>query len=436
MIVAKFGGSSVADASQFKKVKSIVEANPERKVIVSSACGKRNKSDNKMTDLLYLIHAHLEYLVSCKDLYNTICERFIYIRNELGLSFKIEDELAKLESELVKGISKDYLVSRGEYLTSLLLADYLGYKFVDAKDVIMFNYDGTIDFEKTSVMVNEAYNKFGKILVPGFYGASPDGSIKLMSRGGSDITGAILARVLEADLYENWTDVSGFLMADPRIINNPKEIENITYSELRELSYMGASVLHEDAIYPVKDANIPIRILNTNKPESNGTTIVDNIPNDDKGSMVTGIAGKKNFTIFTLYKYNCSNEVGVLRKALEVFEKYNISIEHCPSSIDNFSIVVSSSAVEKCIYELTSDLKKAIGADEIKVTNNISLIAVVGRNMASQTGASGRLFKTLGDNKVNIRMIAQGSDEINIIIGVENESYNKAIEVIYEAFKG
>lgn len=434
MIVCKFGGSSVASSEQFKKVKNIVGLNQERKVIVCSASGKRNKTDNKITDLLYLTYAHLQYSVSCKDLFDTIKKRFINIEKELDLKTNITVDLEALENELTARISNDYLVSRGEYLTSILLADYLGYKFIDAKDIIIFNYDGTVDFEKSQLLARAAIDKYTNIVVPGFYGAMFDGSIHVMKRGGSDITGSILARVLEADCYENWTDVSGILMADPSIINNPKEIEKITYSELRELSYMGASVLHEDAIYPVKDVNIPIYILNTNNLEFKGTMIVDKVQDDDNSNIITGIAGKKDFTVITLYRHNASNEVGLLKKALEVFERYNISIEHVPSGIDNFSIVVSSKAIEKCLYEITSELKRVTQSDTITVTDNISLIAIVGRNMAKHIGVSGKLFNTLGANNINIRMIAQGSDEINIIIGVENEDFNKTIKVLYEAF--
>lgn len=434
MIVSKFGGSSVASGEQFKKVKNIVQSNPNRNVIVTSAVGKRNKSDNKVTDLLYLTHAHLQYSVSCKDLFKSIQNRFIKIQEDLGLKTNIGIDLEEIEMELTKRIPIDYLVSRGEYCTGILLADYLDYKFVDAKDIIKFNYDGSINFDETEVLAKQALEQYGNIVVPGFYGSMSDESIHVMQRGGSDITGSILARVLNAETYENWTDVSGILMADPKIINNPKQIEKITYSELRELSYMGANVLHEDAIYPVKDVNIPIMILNTNDMSFKGTMICETINNDESKNIITGIAGRKDFTVITLYRHNASNEIGLLRKTLEIFEKYKISIEHVPSGIDNFSIVVSSKLIEKCLHEVISELKYVTQSESIKIIDNISLLAIVGRNMAKHVGISGRLFKTLGENNINIRMISQGSDEINIIVGVENEDFEKTVQVLYDAF--
>ena len=434
MIVTKFGGSSVASSEQFKKVKHIIESNPDRQIVISSAVGKKNSEDNKVTDLLYLLFAHIQYSVSFEHLYKVLVEKFVNIKEELGLSYDIEAELEKLHKELKKGISQDYLVSRGEYLTSLLMAEYLGFTFVDAKDVMRFSYNGKLDMEESERAIRQKYAQYGKMVIPGFYGALPDGSVRVMSRGGSDITGSIVAKALDAEVYENWTDVSGILMADPRIIDNPKWIEVITYSELRELSYMGANVLHEDAIFPVKEANIPIMIKNTNAPNDPGTKIVDIVENEPKSQKITGISGKRDFTVFTMYRHNSSNEIGILRKALEVFEKYNVSVEHVPSGIDNFSIVVATSSIERCMYDIASELKQVCQTDSIKITGNISLIAVVGRNMASQCGMSGRVFKTLGDHDINIRMIAQGSDEINIIVGVENEDFKKAIQVIYNEF--
>lgn len=434
MIVAKFGGSSVASAEQFKKVKKIIEQNPNRQVVITSAIGKKDKSDNKITDLLYLVHAHIQYSVSFEMLYGIIYDKFIQVKKELNLNVDIESELENIHRQLKKGISEDYLVSRGEYLTGLLLADYLGYDFVDAKELICFSYSGAIDMEKTEESIQRILKQHPRVVVPGFYGAMPDGVIRVMSRGGSDITGSIMAKALNAEIYENWTDVSGILMADPRIIDHPKWIDVITYSELRELSYMGANVLHEDAIFPVKEVNIPILIKNTNAADDPGTMIVEKVENDDKSKLITGISGKQDYTVFTLYRHNSSNEIGILRKALEVFEKYQVCVEHVPTGIDNFSIVVATSAIERCLYEVAAELKQVCKTDSIKVTGNISLIAVVGRNMASQCGTSGRLFKTLGDNNINIRMIAQGSDEINIIVGIENEDFNRAIQVIYREF--
>lgn len=433
MIVCKFGGSSLADGKQFAKVKAIVQKE-NRHVVVASAAGKRFKEDNKLTDLLYLVHAHLQYGVSYDELFSAIVERLCQIRDELDLKTDIETLLDGLKQELCKGISKDYLVSRGEYFTSLLLAEYLGYYFLDAKEAIVFNYNGTIDFKRSDELIKEAYAAHGSLVIPGFYGGIADGSIRLMKRGGSDITGSIVARALKAEVYENWTDVSGIMMVDPRICPNPKHIARITYAELRELSYMGATVLHEDAVYPVKDAGIPILIRNTNDPSFPGT-LISSFFTEQKSSLITGIAGKQNFTIITVYRHNASNEVGILKKALATFERFNISVEHVPTGIDNFSFVVSGKEVENCLYELAAELKAVCNADSMKIVDGISLIAIVGRNMANQPGVSGALFKTLGANDINIRMINQGSDEISIIVGIKDEDFEKTIKVLYETFK-
>lgn len=431
--ITKFGGSSVADATQFKKVKGIIESDQSRKFVVVSASGRKHKEDNKVTDLLYLCEAHLKYSVDCTSLFDMIVERYVSIKNELGLSFPIEKDLDELRAQLDKNISTDYLVSRGEYLTAKLMAEYLGFPFIDAKDIITFYYDGKVDYEATKYRMDTFMKKYDRFVVPGFYGSLPDGTVKTMSRGGSDVTGSILARILNADMYENWTDVSGILMADPRIVDRPKRIDTISYSELRELSYMGASVLHEEAIFPVKEKNIPINILNTNHPEEGGTIIVDQDKSFSK-QVITGIAGKKNFTVISIYKNHMSDEVGTIRRALEVLENYRVSIEHIPSGIDSFSIVVHSEDVKDVIYDIVSDIKRACNADEIKIIDNISLIATVGHQMMHRPGISGKLFAVLGKNNINIRMIAQGSDEINIIVGVENKDFEKTVEAIYQSF--
>ena len=431
--ITKFGGSSVANAQQFAKVKAIDEADPARRFVVVSASGRENKKDNKVTDLLYLIEAHLKYSVDHMPLFELIKERFISIKNDLNLSFPIEDELASLEKELNKSINIDYLVSRGENLTAKLMAEYLGIPFVDAKKLITFRYDGKIYYVETKYRLEAFLKKNDRFVIPGFYGSLPDGTVKVMTRGGSDITGSILARLLDADVYENWTDVSGILMADPRIVKNPKRIHTITYSELRELSYMGASVLHEEAIFPVKEKNIPIHILNTTHPEEGGTIIVEEDDSKSK-QVITGIAGKKNFTVVAIYKNHMSDEVGIIRRALEVFEHYRISIEHIPSGIDSFSIVVNTEDVKDVIYDIVGDIKRACNADSVKVIDGISLIATVGRHMMYRPGISGQLFATLGRNDINIRMIAQGSDEINIVVGVEDKDFEKTIKAIYEEF--
>lgn len=431
--ITKFGGSSVANAEQFKKVKGIIDSDLGRRFVVVSASGREHKKDNKVTDLLYLIEAHLKYSVDYSSLFSLIEERFLSIKSDLGLSYPIEEDLNVLKSQLSKTISTDYLVSRGEYLTAKLMAEYLGFPFLDSKDIVTFSYDGKIDFDATQYRLNNYMKDHDRFVMPGFYGALPDGTIKTLSRGGSDITGSILADILNADLYENWTDVSGILMADPRVVHQPKRIDTITYGELRELSYMGASVLHEEAIFPVKEKNIPIKILNTNHPEEGGTIIVeeDNKPSEQ---MITGIAGKKNFTVIAIYKNHMSDEVGIIRRALEICENYRVSIEHIPSGIDSFSIVVNSEDVKDVIYDMISDMKKACNADDIKIIDSIALIATVGRQMMYKPGISGKLFAVLGKNNINIRMIAQGTDEMNIIVGVENKDYEKTVETIYTNF--
>lgn len=433
--ITKFGGSSLANHEQFKKVKAIIESDVDRRYVVVSAAGKQHNSDNKITDLLYLCHAHTTYHVSSDSVFSIIEERFLTLKKELHLKYPIEQELLEIKQLLQEKISLDYLVSRGEYLTALLMAEYLGYTFVDAKDIIHFHYDGTIDFETTQQSCNQLLETHHNFVIPGFYGAYPDGDVRILSRGGSDITGSILARVMNANMYENWTDVSGILMADPRIVHHPKRIEKITYSELRELSYMGANVLHEDAIFPVKEKNIPINILNTNKPEDTGTIIVDT--DDDPSSnkqVITGIAGKKDFSVVAIYKNHMSNEIGIIKRALDIFEKYHISIEHIPSGIDSFSVVVNSEDIKNNKYDIVFDIKKACGCDNVKVIDEIALIATVGRHMSYRPGISGRLFQVLGENNINIRMIAQGSEEINIIVGVENKDFEKTIAVIYDSF--
>ena len=432
VVVVKFGGSSMANAGQFQKVKNIVNANKDRKIVVVSAAGKRNSEDTKLTDLLFLLHAHLKYQVSYSNVMKMIEDRFYDIKNELNLSFDLDKELSDLKATLNKNTNQDFLVSRGEYITAKLMSEYLGYTFVDAKDLIFFNYDGSFNMPKIKEATKEAFEKYGKIIVPGFYGSLPDGNIKLLSRGGSDITGSLLAAAIDASKYENWTDVSGVLMADPRIVKNPKGINQITYNELRELSYMGASVLHQETVFPVQQANIPINILNTNAADDPGTIIMENCT--DKTQIITGIAGRKDFTSFTIHKDHISDQVGVIRDALDVFAKYNISVEHVPTGIDNFSVVVASADVEKCIYDLIHDLNTTIKNCTVEIDDGIALIAVVGRNMASKPGISGQIFGVLGEHNINIKMIAQGARELTIIVGVLNSDFEKTINTIYNHF--
>ena len=431
--VAKFGGSSVASAEQFKKVKNIVESDEARRLVVVSAIGKENSDDNKVTDLLYLCHAHIKYNMNFDNIYSIIENKFLKIATELNIKFDIKKELDSLKKEMNKNIDEDYLISRGEYLTGLLMAEYLGYTFIDPKNLIYFSYDGKIDYKKSKLAFEEIIKNNDKILIPGFYGALPNGEIKIMTRGGGDVSGAVIANLAEASVYENWTDVSGVLMADPRIVKNPKEIAVINYAELRELSYMGASVLHEEAIFPVLEKNIPIQIKNTNNPQSTGTTIQNNTTNLEK-NVITGIAGKKDFSIITIKKNHMSNEIGLIAKALKVFQNYSISIEHIPSGIDSFSVIVESSVIKSVVYELVAKLKEVTMADEVNVTNEISLIATVGTQMKHHLGLSGRLFSTLGKAGINIVVISQTSDEINIIVGVHNSDYEKTISTIYNEF--
>ena len=434
--VAKFGGSSVAGAEQFKKVKAIVDADPTRRVVVASAAGKRSKDDHKLTDLLYLCHAHLTYGVSCDEIWHTIEERLIGIRDELRLALPIEEELSAYRRKLTKELSVDELVSRGEYFTSKLLAEYLGFTFVDAAGCVFFGMDGTVDREKTDPAIASALKANGKILIPGFYGRLPSGRIKVMSRGGSDISGALAAAAVDADVYENWTDVSGILMADPRIVENPRPIAHITFGELRELAFMGASVLHEESIQPVRDKGIPLNIRNTNRPEDPGTMIVESITEEEQNErFITGIAGRKNFSILTVTKHNMKLS-STLRNALEVFDRYNAPVEHITLGLDSFALVASTAVLGDAVYDVIADIRKTCRPDDVALQEGISLVAAVGRKMSSRPGVSGRLFAALGEHGVNIRTIAQGADELAIIVGVENEKFETAIRVMYDGFAG
>ena len=434
--VAKFGGSSVAGAAQFKKVKAIIEADPSRRIVVSSAAGKRDSSDHKLTDLLYLCHAHITYGVSCEDIIGTIRGRFAEIRDALGLQYDVEGDFNKLLPRLNRDMGVDELVSRGEYFTSRLLAEYLGYKFVDAADCVFFGLDGQIDREKTYAAIGNALSEYERILIPGFYGRLPTGKIKVMSRGGSDISGALAAAAVNADVYENWTDVSGILMADPRIVENPAPISTITYAELQELAFMGASVLHEDSILPVKEKGIALNIRNTNRPQDPGTMIVDEVEEDgEQERFITGIAGRRNFTILTVKKRSMNTNES-LRQALDILERYHAPVEHITLGLDSFALVASTSSLGDSVYDVIADIQKAIRPDDVNVKEGISLVATVGRKMTSRPGTSGRLFHALGKSGINIRTIAQGADELSIIVGVENEDFEKAIKVLYERFAG
>ncbi len=432
--VAKFGGSSVADAAQFRKVKSIVEADSARKFVVVSASGKRDSGDNKITDLLLLVNAHIQYGVDCASLLATIEQRFLDIALELELSFDLPTEFMRFVDH-IKEYSPEYIVSRGEWFTGRLMAEYLGMPFVDAADVVVFHHDGTIDMERTQTKLREAViHTGGTFVLPGFYGATVDGQIKLFKRGGGDITGAILARCIDAGLYENWTDVSGFLAADPRIVENPRGIHRITFEEMRELSYMGASVLQEEAIFPVREVNIPIQIKNTNAPEEYGTIIRETANEHVREHLITGIAGKKDFVGIYVQRAHMSNEIGCVRRALSILERYGVSVEHIPTGVDSFSIVVNGNDVKDTIYSIVTDMQRDVQPDSINVLPGLALISVVGRNMSRRAGTSGQIFGALGEAGINIRMITQSSQEISIIVGVQNEDFEKAIRVIYDRF--
>lgn len=432
--VLKFGGSSMADAQQLSKVRSIVESDPSRRVVVVSAAGKRFKNDHKITDLLYLCHAHLQYGVSCDAVFDMVRSRYLEIRDELGLSTPLEQEFDALRQKMDKGISADELVSRGEYFAARLMADYLGFDFLDSTMWLHFRMDGTVDQEVSYQALQRAASG-RRVVIPGFYGVLPDGSIHTFSRGGSDITGALAAAALDADVYENWTDVSGILMADPRIVDDPQAIPEVTYDELRELSYSGAQVLHEDSIFPVREKNIPVNIRNTNDPEAPGTMIQESFSGDvDPDRFITGITGKKDFSIISLTKRGMSNQVGVLRRVLSVLERHNISVDYVPNGIDNVSVVLPTAAVEKELYTIMAEIKKEAQPDTLDVHHHIAVVAAVGRKMAFRPGISGRIFKALGESGINIRMINQGPDELNIIFGVDNKDFKEAIRVLYNSF--
>ena len=434
--VLKFGGSSMADATQFEKVKSIVQADPSRKVVIVSAAGKRFSDDHKLTDLLYLCHAHLKYGVACDNVFDMIRSRYMEIRDELGLKTDLETEFDALRRKMDKGISQDELVSRGEYFAARLMADYLGYDFLDSELWLRFKLDGTVDQEVSYEALSRAASG-RRVVIPGFYGTMPDGSIKTFTRGGSDITGALAAAALDADVYENWTDVSGFLMADPRIVKDPLPIERITYSELRELSYIGAQVLHEGTIFPVREKNIPLNIRNTNQPDHPGTMIRESFDEPEEkadSSFITGIAGRKDFSVITITKNGMSNEAGVLRRVLEILEKYQLVVEYLPSGIDSVSLVVAADKLLPCQYQILGEIQKALKPDTIHVTEDMAIVAAVGRKMAFKPGISGKIFAALGENGINIRMITQGPEELNIIVGVDNKDFAGAIRVLYDSF--
>ena len=431
--VVKFGGSSLASAKQFKKVKDIIMADKSRRYVIPSAPGKRTTNDEKVTDLLYACYSAASEGRSYKKIFDAITARYEQIITGLDLNINLDFEFKTIEENFLAKKGRDYAASRGEYLNGIIMAAYLGYEFIDAADVICFDADGSFLSEKTNQELAARLSKVSKAVIPGFYGSMPDGSVKTFSRGGSDITGSLVARAVHADLYENWTDVSGFLVADPRIVDNPEPIETITYRELRELSYMGASVLHEEAIFPVRKEGIPINIRNTNRPSDPGTMIVESTLKRPHYT-ITGIAGRKGFCAVNIEKAMMNAEIGFGRKVLDVFEKYGISFEHMPSGIDTMSIFVQQSLFEEHEQSVIAGIHRAVEPDHIELDSDLALIAVVGRGMKSARGTAGRIFSALAHARVNVKMIDQGSSELNIIIGVKNADFEAAVKAIYDIF--
>lgn len=434
VIVAKFGGSSLADSRQFAKVKNIVEADARRRYIIPSAPGKRDKKDHKITDLLYMCQQLAAHELSFDEVYCLIEKRYKDICEDLNLHFGIDAILNDVKEKIQRGASRDYAASRGEYLNAIILSHYLNYEFIDAAELVLFDKRGRFDSEATQKKIQSRLSGVPHAIIPGFYGSMPDGQIRTFSRGGSDVTGSIVARGVDAELYENWTDVSGFLMADPRIVKNPKGIERITYKELRELSYMGASVLHEEAIFPAKEAGIPISIKNTNSPEDAGTMILNDLSPISYSGTITGVAGKKDFTVISIEKTLMGADKGFFRKLMSILETNDIAVEHMPSGIDSVSLIISDLELNSKLEKVMEEIRIYCNPDSIICYPNMALIAVVGRGMIKTKGISAKVFTALAKEGINIRMITQGSSELNIIVGIENVDFEKAIAAIYRTF--
>ncbi|MBQ8551519.1 MAG: aspartate kinase [Clostridia bacterium] len=432
--VVKFGGSSLADAAQFKKVANIIKAEPERRYVVPSAPGKRHKNDTKVTDMLYACYELAAKGEDISKCFSEIEDRYNGIIKELELDFSLEEDFHLIKNAFIHKAGRDFAASRGEYLNGKILAKYLDFAFIDAAEVIFFNDNGKFDSERTNSVLSATLKKHEYAVIPGFYGSMPNDTIKTFSRGGSDITGSIVARAAACDIYENWTDVDGFLMADPRIIENPRVISEITYHELRELSYMGATVLHEDAIFPVRIAGIPINIRNTNNPEARGTFIVSHSDKYDTGNVITGVAGKKGFSVLNIEKDMMNAEVGFGRRVLEVLENNGICFEHLPSGIDNMSIVLNTHEIEGKRDAIKTGICRQVNPDVIAIEDGLALVAVVGRAMVKAKGTAARVFKAISGAGINIRMIDQGSSEISIIVGVEETDFEDALRAIYQEF--
>ena len=430
----KFGGSSLADAAQFRRVGEIVRADSARRYVIASAPGTRTPDDIKVTDMLYRCYEMARAREDITDYFAKIAERYNAIIRDLGLNYDIAGELAYICDGINHHTGRDFAASRGEYLSSLILAKYLKYDFIDAESVIFFQENGSFDAEKTREELRKELKKHERAVIPGFYGVMPNGTIRTFSRGGSDITGSIVAEAAEAELYENWTDVSGCLMADPRIVENPRPIRTVTYRELRELSYMGASVLHEEAIFPVRAAGIPINIRNTNDADAPGTMIVAGTSEYDAKTVITGIAGKKGFSVISVEKDLMNSEIGFARKMLDVLEDNGISFEHLPSGVDTMSVIVASNELEGRREKLIASINRACRPDSIVCEDGLALLAVVGRGMVKARGTAARVFDAISGAGVNIRMIDQGSSELNIIVGVEEKDFERALRAIYREF--
>ncbi|MEA4964764.1 MAG: aspartate kinase [Oscillospiraceae bacterium] len=434
-IVVKFGGSSLASAAQIEKAAAIIRQNPNRRYVVASAPGKRNAADTKVTDLLYRC---CDAALAGEDFSPVLAEihgRFSSIAKDLAVSFPVDEELSEIETHLRNHPQRDYMASRGEYLNSKLIAAYLDIPFVDPADSVLFREDGTFDSETTNARLAAALRDLPRAVIAGFYGALPDGTVHTFSRGGSDITGSLVARAVNASLYENWTDVSGMLVTDPRIVPNPKAIDYITYTELRELSYMGASVLHEDAVFPVRAAGIPINIRNTNHPDDAGTMIAPHLPPEADGKIVTGIAGRKGFTNIQIEKAMMNAEIGLGACVLQVLSSFGVPFEHLPSGIDTLSVVVTTSLLAPVREQVLEALQREVRPDSISIEDHLSLVAVVGHGMVRTKGIAARVFQAIAVADVNIRMIDQGSSELNIIIGVSDDDYEAVIRSLYRAFE-
>lgn len=432
--VVKFGGSSLADVNQFKKVYEIVKSDPSRRYVVASAPGKRTPDDNKVTDMFYACYDMAAAGLSIDSFFRGITERYDSIIEGLGIDCDLSEEYEIIKNMLIHKAGRDYAASRGEYLSSIILAKYLGYDFINASDVIFFNENGVFDDERTNTELSLALKMHERAVIPGFYGSMPNDTIKTFPRGGSDVTGAIVARAANADIYENWTDVSGFLMADPRIVKNPLGISVITYRELRELSYMGASVLHEDSIFPVRHAGIPINIRNTNDPSAPGTMIVPSTTDYSSHHIITGVAGKKGFSVIHIEKDRMAYERGIMRRVLEILDCNGINVEHVPSGIDTMSVVVATAQIKDKRNYITEAIKRSVSPDYVAIEDGLALIAVVGRGMVRSKGVAARIFRAVAEAGINVRMIDQGSCELNIIIGVDESDFERALCAIYNEF--